>query len=184
MENSSQQNSNFLLLQVSEGNENAFEKLFKTYENQLNDYIMSITRSEPLTQEIVQDVFLKIWLNRSFLPEIDSFKSYLFIVARNHTFDCLKQISREKKRKKEWINNMSMDYSLNDFYETSTDKSYEKIYQAVKLLPPQQQKIYILRREGMKQLEIAKKLHISKGTVKKHILLATRCLKSKLRADL
>ena len=183
MVHSSQQNINLLLLKVAEGNENAFCQLFKTYDSQLNGYIMSMTRSEPLTQEMVQDVFLKIWMNRHSLKEIYSFKSYLFVIARNHTFDTLKQIKRKRKREKEWMNNM-VNQTLNDHAETAIDKSYEKIQDAVKLLPPQQKKIYSLKREGMKQADIAQELNISVETVKKHMLLAMRFLKSQIRPNI
>src|SRR5665647_901695 len=119
------QNLNLLLMQVASGYENAFEALFKFYDSQLNAYIMTITKSQPLTEEIVQDVFLKIWLNRESLTEIDSFKSYLFVIARNHTFDCLKQIKRKQKREKEWID-MVINDSLNAPIESSPDVLYQK----------------------------------------------------------
>lgn len=178
----STQNIRLLLQKVAEGNENAFEKLFKTYDNQVNDYIMSITRSEPLTQEMKQDVFLKIWMNRSSLTEIESFKSYLFVIARNHTFDCLKQINRKKKREKEWINR-AINYSSIDSLETGKDNSREKIDKVVQLLPPQQKRIYFLRSEGVRQVEIARELNISVETVKKHMCLAMRFLKNRLKAS-
>ena len=90
-----------LLVKVSQGDENAFGQLFTLYYNQLGDFIMRIAESRPLAQEIVQDVFLKIWLNRATLAEVESFRAYLFVVARNHAFNCLKQIARERNRKKE-----------------------------------------------------------------------------------
>lgn len=169
-----------LLLKVSSGDENAFEELLKFYDDQLNGYIMSITRSQSLTEEMVQDVFLKIWLNRESLTEIDSFKSYLFVIARNHTFDCLKQINRKRKREKEWLN-IVVNTPLNDYIEPTTDQSQEKINEAVSLLPPQQKKIYFLRSEGAKPQEIAEELSISIGTVKKHLALSIRFLKNRIR---
>ena len=89
------------------------------YYNQLGDFIMRIAESRPLTQEIVQDVFLKIWINRASLSNIESFKAYLFVVARNHAFNCLKQLARERNRKKEWINSVLQDasYSSDDTAE-------------------------------------------------------------------
>jgi len=174
------QNLKLLLLQISSGDEDAFEALFKLYGSQLNAYIMTISRSEPLTEEMVQDVFLKIWLNRKSLTEIDSFKSYLFVIAKNYTFDCLKKIKRKQKREKEWID-MVINDSLVAPAECLDEVSYQKIDQAVKLLPTKQKKIYLLRRDGTKQAEIAKELNISTETVKKHLFLAKRFLKDQIK---
>ena len=173
-----------LLLKVAEGDENAFGQLFKSYYNQLGEFIMRITESEPLTQEIVQDVFMKIWINRSSLAELDCFKAYLLVVARNHAFNCLKQIAREKSRKKEWVNTV-LRHASNNVEETDTIDTGNLIDEVVELLPPQQQKVYTLsRRDGMKQEELAGGLNISLETVQKHMVLALRFLKNHLRTHI
>ena len=170
-----------MLLKVSEGDEHAFGEIFKTHCNQLGEFILRITESEQLAQEIVQDVFLKIWLNRRLLAEIDCFKAYLFVIARNHAFNCLKQIAREKSRKKEWVNTV-LHHAVNSFWEPAGIDTGKLIDEAVELLPPQQNKVYLLsRREGLRQEEIAGKLNISLETVKKHMVLALRFLKNHLR---
>jgi RNA polymerase sigma-70 factor (ECF subfamily) len=173
-----------LLLKVAEGDENAFGQLFKIYYNLLGEFIMRITESEPLTQEIVQDVFLKIWINRRSLAEINSFKAYLLVVARNHAFNCLKQIAREKSRKKEWVNTV-LHHASNNVDDTSAIDAGNLIDEAVELLPPRQKKVYILSRiDGLKQEEIAMEMNISLETVKKHIVLALRFLKNYLRTHI
>lgn len=174
------QNLDVLLLEVGSGNENAFAKLFNLYEHQLSCYIIGFTKSQSLTEEIVQDVFLKIWLNRKALIEIHCFKSYLFITARNHTLDCLKQINRKKKREKEWLNSIINQGTI-EVEESLIDKSFDKIEAAVKSLPCQQKKIYLLRNNGLKRTEIARKLNISVETVKKHSMLTRRFLKHTLQ---
>lgn len=173
-----------LLLKVAEGDESAFGQLFKTYYTQLGGFIMRITESEPLTQEIVQDVFLKIWINRSSLAELSSFKAYLLVVARNHAFNCLKQIAREKSREKEWVKTV-LQQASNNVEETTTIDTGNLIDEAVELLPPRQKKVYTLsRQDGMKQEEIARELNISLETVKKHMVLALRFLKNYLRTHI
>lgn len=170
-----------LLKKVVQGDENAFSQLFKAYYNLLGDFIMRITESESLTEDIVQDVFLKIWINRSLLAEIDCFKAYLLVVARNHAFNCLKQLAREKIQKKEWVNAV-LYHASNHVEKTETIDTGNLIDEAVELLPPQQKKVYTLsRRDGMKQMEIARELNVSLETVKKHMVLALRFLKNYLR---
>ncbi|CAL1516804.1 RNA polymerase sigma-70 factor [Chitinophaga sp. MM2321] len=173
-----------LLSKVAEGDENAFGQLFKSYYNQLGDFVMRITESEPLTQEIVQDVFLKIWINRDSLLAVNSFKAYLLVVARNHTFNCLKQIAKEKYQKNEWIKTALQHADSN--VEGSSDSNPDRLIdEAIDLLPPQQKKVYMLsRREGKKHLEIASEMNISLETVKKHMVLALRFLKTYLRAHI
>lgn len=170
-----------LLLKVADGDEIAFGQLFKIYHNQLGEFIMRFTESRQLTQEIVQDVFLKIWINRSAMAEVDCFKAYLLVVARNHAFNCLKQIAREKSRKKEWVNTVLQNASIY-IEEPVNDENILLIDEAVELLPPQQKKIYTLSRiDRRRQDEIAKELNISLETVKKHMVLALRFLKNYLR---
>ena len=173
-----------LLSEVAKGNENAFTLLFKNYHNLLAAFIIRITESEQLTQEIVQDVFLKIWINRGSLAELNCFKAYLFVVARNHTFNCLKQIAREKNRKKEWINTV-LHQVTNSAEEPAAIDTGKLMDDAIELLPLQQKKVYILsRRDGIRQQEIARELNISHETVKKHMVLALRFLKNHLRTHI
>ena len=175
-----------LLTKVAEGNEKAFRQVFDMYHHQLGEFIMRLTESERITQEIVQDVFLKIWINRSALAEIDCFKAYLFVVAKNHAFNCLKQIAREKMRQKEWVDSVVRAASIEeDEEENNVLISINKIDEAVSLLPPQQQKVYLLSRmDGMRQQAIASELNISLETVKKHMVLALRFLKNHLRTNI
>lgn len=173
-----------LLSKVAEGDEHAFAELFNNYYNLLGTFIMRLTESELLTQEIVQDVFVKIWVNRSVLADVECFKAYLIVVARNHAFNSLKQIAREKIRQKEWVNTV-LRLAANAADEPETINTNDLIDQAVALLPPQQKKVYLLsRREGMRQDEIAKELNVSLETVKKHMVLALRFLKNHLRTHI
>jgi RNA polymerase sigma-70 factor (ECF subfamily) len=173
-----------LLLRVCEGDEEAFSQLFKSHYNQLGDFILRITESHQLTQEIVQDVFLKIWMNRSALAGVQCFKAYLMVLARNHAFNCLKQIAREKNRQKEWEITV-LQQALAGTDETPTVDTGKLIEEAVELLPPRQKNVYLLsRHEGVSQEAIAQRLNISHETVKKHMVLALRFLKNHLRTNI
>ncbi|MEO5889333.1 MAG: RNA polymerase sigma-70 factor [Ferruginibacter sp.] len=173
-----------LLVKVAAGDEAAFAQLFKMHASQLGGFILRITESEQLTQEIVQDVFLKIWVKRASLADLHCFKAYLLVIAKNHAFNCLKQIAREKSRKKEWVNIM-LHNAVNNADEPETIDNAHVIDEAVELLPPQQKKVYTLSRQnGMKQEEIARELNVSLETVKKHMVLALRFLKNYVRTHI
>lgn len=184
MFHSSNDKEKTLLCKVAAGDEHAFAELFANYHQLLGSFIMRLIKSEELTQEIVQDVFLKIWINRGVLAEIACFKAYLIVIARNHTLNSLKQIARERNRQTAWVNNV-LRLAANDEHETETINTTELIDQAIALLPPQQKKVYLLsRREGLRQEEIASTLNISLETVKKHMVLALRFLKNHLRTHI
>lgn len=171
-------NEKELLEKVAQGDEAAFTQLFYAYHNKLGAYIYRITGSLETTKEIVQDVFMKVWLKRETLTTIEQFGPYLYILSRNHTLNCLRRFAKEQVHRQQIIEN------LNTALETGIEVEYDTDYyafldQAVEELPPQQRKVYILsRRERLKYEEIAQRMNISRETVKKYLKLATRFIKN------
>ena len=169
-----------ILLQVARGNEQAFTCLFERYYNQVYNYIAPLAESEALTQEIVQDVFMKLWLHRSQLVEVSYFRSYLLTIARNHALNCLKRVARQKKKEKSWVEDV-LKQAAHPTEESDRIDYHALMDAVVDLLPPQQKKIYTLSRlQQMKQGAIAAELGISLATVKKHMVLALRFIKNNL----
>lgn len=162
-----------LLLHTATGNEFAFRQLMNTYQPLLLSFVYQLTRSQNTTEEIVQDVFLKIWMNRESLAHVHNFRSYLFIVCRNYALDQLRKIIREKKLLSEW----EKDHAAPDTETPATGSEAEIIFtildEAVAHLPPQQQKVYLLsRRQGLTHAQIARETGLSVLTVKKYMKLA------------
>jgi RNA polymerase sigma-70 factor (family 1) len=161
-----------LLLKVAGGDERAFRTLFEKYHGVLATHIMRITRLQESTEEIVQDVFLKIWMSRETLSDIHDIRSYLYIVSKNHALDSLKKTARER------VTFSDADWNLveKSLVHTEPEDSVPLglIDEAIDRLPPQQKKVYLLsRRERKKYSEIAEQLGISRETVKKYLQLAT-----------
>ncbi|HEX8376439.1 MAG TPA: sigma-70 family RNA polymerase sigma factor, partial [Pedobacter sp.] len=88
MKADSSYNESFLLQLTATGDENAFRKIYENYLNKLYSYAFRLTQKEELAEEVVQDVFLKIWVNRGELTEIQKFDSYLYTIVRNQCFNC------------------------------------------------------------------------------------------------
>ncbi len=88
-------NEHLIIKQVSEGNEISFRLLFNHYADAIYTVALNYCKSHELSEEIVQDVFLKIWLKKEILSEIDKFDNYLFIVARNHILNVLRKKAKE-----------------------------------------------------------------------------------------
>lgn len=184
MHTSTPYNEKRLLLKASQGDEVAFSRLFYAYHNRLGAYLYRLTGSFETAEEIIQEVFVKVWTNREVLPTIDCFRSYIYVLSRNHALNFLRQLAKERMRKRQIIENLKQQFSEsydNDSTNTSSDY-FLLIDQAVEELPPQQQKAYILsKREGLKYEEIAQKMEISRETVKSYLKLATRFVTSYVR---
>jgi RNA polymerase sigma-70 factor (ECF subfamily) len=175
-------NESELIKQVISGSERAFSKLFDGYYKSLGDYVYRLTESLEITEEIDQDVFIKIWTKKENLKEIESFSNYLFIISRNQTYNFLRKKANERVRQLEWEKDFEEQSMLNDdksgeFYRSLLEKAIEK-------LPPQQKKVYLLsRNDRLKYVEIAQKLNISSETVKKHMQSAIKFLKSNINVE-
>lgn len=179
---SSPPNEQDLLDRLSTGDQRAFTALFDAYYKQLGAYVFQLTESLPVTEEIVQDVFIKIWVKKETIAEVKSFKNYLFILCRNQTFDAL------RKKAKQHVFQQKLEQFLKEESELAELSSPADVYrewidQAVAKLPPQQQKVYILSRyERLKHEEISAKLQLSTETVKKHVQHAVRFIQHDLRS--
>lgn len=172
-------NESALLEQVAQGEPEAFAALFYAYHQQLAEYIYRLTDSMEMTQDIVQDVFIKIWTKRETLPSLNSFTHYLFILSRNHAFNCLRQRVNEQARQQQWARQVEQEAIPSGYREDD----YRAILDAaVAKLPPQQQKVYFLsRHKRLKHEEIATQLGISTETAKKHMKLALRSITQYVR---
>lgn len=170
-----------LLLKIADGDELAFKSLFNQHWDNVYGVAFAFTKSPVIAEEMVQDVFIKIWNKRQHLPEVKKFSDYLFIIARNHIFSVLR-----KKIYEEPFSDHLKDY----FREASNlpdqqllcRETENLLQQAIAQLPQQQKLIYTLsRKEGLNQDEIAHELHISKNTVKSHMSKALQFIRNYLQ---
>lgn len=172
--------NNKLLNAVASGDKGAFTKLFYMFHQELGEFILKLTKSKPIAEEVVQEVFIKVWTHREALSGVKSFRAYLFTVARNHAFNVL----RDETRKTLLIEDFER-YPLVDTDDTAVEKEalYAIVEKAVALLPPQQQKVWKLNKEeGLPYQKIAEQLKLSPLTVKRHISLAMASIIRYVRA--
>ncbi|WP_167021480.1 sigma-70 family RNA polymerase sigma factor [Chitinophaga sp. Cy-1792] len=159
-----------ILARISRSDEAAFGQLFDHYRDRVYGLALKLTESEQLAEEIVLDVFLKIWLKKDMLPEIEHFTAYLYTTTRNHVFSTLKQLSVRRNaedavRVEEYLLHSSQtDYAV-------MDKQYREILeQAVSQLSPRQREVYrLIKEQGLKREEAAAQLALSPETVKRHL---------------
>ena len=172
------QNDQHFLELIAAGDQNAFRRIFETYSNKVYGFALKLTRSTTLAEEIVQDVFMKIWINRESLEAIRSFPAYIFTLTKNHTFNTLKRIAIEEAAKNTLGKKMNVaNYETED--AVNYNESQRLLNQAINNLPPQQKLVYSMcQQEGLKYEEVAQRLKISRLTVKTHMQQALRSIKS------
>lgn len=154
-----------ILAEIAGGNKRAFEILFKNYHKYVLAFSKKITRSDDLAKEIVQDVFLKIWLGREKLKSLETFGAYLNTMVRHHCFNALRQLSQEVKSN-EVFRLKASELSDSTEQELNYREAENILNQAVETLSPQQRMVYILcHQQGMKYEEAAIKMGISPQTV-------------------
>jgi len=164
-----------LLQKVASGCTVSFTKLFYGYVGQLSGFVQTLTHSTALTEEIVQEVFTKIWIKREGLIAVQRFDSYLFILTRNHTLTVIRKANKERIQLEGFKYEMEELELPKAFKEPEPDNEL-LIECAIALLPQRQQQVFALRREGFKNPEIALKLDISNPSVIKYQQLALKAL--------
>lgn len=164
-----------LLLQISEGDEQAFAVLVKMYSGLLFTYLVKLTKDRDIASDVVQDIFTQLWLTRESLKGVESFRSWLFVISRHHAVRMLKNIDRENKIRQEWHQLQADPVNMEARDQASLKEAYDNLVNnAIDRLPPQQKKVWTLARiEGKKYAEIAEEMHISRETVKKYLQIAS-----------
>ena len=169
-----------VLLRIASGDADAFGAIFYRYHQELAAYVLRLTRSQCMTEEIVQDTFLKIWMKKEQLVVVKDFRAWLFTVCRNYTFNSLRQIARATLQQQAWIAQVIQEAHDNE--EPAREYYFSLIDEALGQLSPQQQKIFLLsRRDGLKQEDIARQLQLSRHTVKRHMSLALHAIEAYVR---
>jgi RNA polymerase sigma-70 factor (ECF subfamily) len=178
--------------QITRGDEQALEKLYKKVTPALVHYAESITGESNMAEEVVQDVMLKLWQDRFYIVIQGSFKSYLFRTVHNHALNTL----RHQKTKKQSVNRPGSDelwqfitdhYDLDDqsINQLYADQTGELINQVVDELPEQCRKVFRMSRfEALGNEEIAKQLELSENTIKTHIYKALQKISEVLKRNL
>lgn len=156
-----------LLIKLKEGDEQAFRELYVRHHRQVLAFAIHLTHSAVDAEDILQDTFLRIWTNRSQLPDIERFDSYIFMIARNRTLDHLRKVALQQRLIDQVWANISDTSEENPAVELDARESKHLIHQALEALSPQKQTVFQLsRQQGLSHEEIAQQLGLSKSRVK------------------
>jgi RNA polymerase sigma-70 factor (ECF subfamily) len=169
---------------AADGDQKAYGRLYSYYYPQLYTSLSFIAQSHEDAQEIIHEVFLKIWKSKESLVLIRSFEDYAYTLGKNLLFNHLKR----KKVSQRVILSLS-EQSVNDT-GSSPDQEflYKQYYQAattaINQLPEQKRRIFLLRtQEGLPLRDIANEMGVSVSAVKKHLYAALELVKTALRQE-
>ncbi|WP_207514333.1 RNA polymerase sigma factor [Longitalea luteola] len=166
-----------VLLRLQKGDSDAFLELYNHYHPALYHFVLRFVKSPAIAEDVLQDVFLKIWEIRSRIDPALSFKAYLYRICRNSVFKLLKKIAVDEHLRLQVMQQFTQ--SVADADLKVLWQQYEEILQAaINRLPPQRQKVFRLCREDGKTYEqVAEELGISRNTVKEHMILAMKLIR-------
>jgi RNA polymerase sigma-70 factor (ECF subfamily) len=155
-----------LLHEVAGGDINAFRQLFDQYKLRLFSFVLQMTHSRVDAEEIVQEVFAKLWASRACLYDVEYPGKYIYTIARNKTLNHLTRVARDRRLQQQlWANVSQHGNATEDVLHAQ--ESQRLINEAVDQLPAQRKTIFRLSREqGLTHEEIAVHLGLSKSRVK------------------
>ncbi len=173
-----------LVLKIIQSDQSAFEDLYNLYADKLYYFALRYLKTKEEAENIIQDVFVKIWETRDRLNSEYSISAYLFTIARNTIFN----LHRKRLNETAYL----------EYLETYLDSLHSKLEQEivysdlnshinkiVDKLPMQRKKVFELSRNGgLSHKEISQQLNISEKTIETHIRLAIKDIRKILSNDL
>jgi len=176
----SPQHEKELLLKIVEGDEEAFCAVFDHYSKFVYSFAYKLVRSTEVAEEVVQDIFMKVWEGKEKLLNIDNFGAYLNVLVRNHSLNLLRQLAKKQTVDLYTVSDLPVqDYSTEhtiDYRDTLMI-----LEEVLDVLPDHQREVYKLcHLEGLRYEEAAAKLDISTNTVHYHMKLALKTIREYL----
>ena len=175
-----QMNNEKLINRFIDGDKTAINDLYAEYSPRLYRFAMAYLKSESEVLDIVQEVFVNVWVNRKKLKKDSNLDAYLFTVAKN----TIVSVFRKKLSEKDYLEHLK-NKTITNSIDTESQFNYnqlsDKLNDLVEQLPPQRKKIYQLSKEqGLANKTIAAELGISIKTVEDHLSKASKFIKKNL----
>jgi len=171
--------------QIAAEDAQAYKELFISYHSRLLKFAYSFTHSKESAEEIVSDVFLKIWLRRRSILEIENLHLYLYVSTKNLSINRLLKQKREKTFSLDEVKVEFESIYFNPEQLYITAEIFQRIQFAIKQLPPKCQLIFkLVKEDGLKYKQVAELLHLSVKTIESQMAIAVRKISLCLQFDM
>ena len=159
----------------------AFDRVYELYSHKLFSFVFRILKNEAEADDIVQEVFVKIWESRHKLEDYRLLNSYIFTIAYNNSIDLIRKKINNTKYLEHLKNSATINFSPTIISQIEFNELNNQAEKLIANLPERQKQVYLLHREaGLTYPEIAEKLGISKNTVENHMVKALKYLRQNM----
>lgn len=165
-----------LQVRVANNDEMAFTQLYLHFSKRLIHFAISLVRSKEIAEEIVEDVFVKLWANRNHINEIENLTVYLYVAVKNRSLNALSQKARELIAAPFDCLDTTLDEFAADPYDIMiTSEMMANMQHAIEELPPRCKMIFkLIREDGLKYKEVADILNITVNTIDAQMAIAVK----------
>lgn len=166
-----------VLTRLKNSDEAAFSAIYERYYREIYNFIFTFLKQKQLAEEVLQETFLTIWVQRGKIDPYQPLEPLLFTICRRKVLDNFRRITSTEALKQQLLR--TMQGMANDTEEAIFyNDTFAFANNAVERLPRQQQLVFKLsREEGLSYDEIAERTHLSKNTVRNHLVAALKTLK-------
>ena len=174
------QNDQELVKLLQRGNAEAFDSLFEVYSSKLFRFAFKYFRNDSDAEELVQDVFVKVWENRQALKSEHSFKSYLFTIALNQ----IRKYFNKKAASLRYLESLQNDtFSSEQANTDNFEAALQRLNLIIDQMPARRREIFIKSKlEGKSSKEVATELNISPGTVDNQVSEALKFIRNQMNS--
>lgn len=163
------------------GDTGAFGTIFELYKKRVFAVALKMLKFETEAEEIVQEVFLSLWQSRAGLDKINDPEAYLFTITHNAIYAHLRKASRNEQLLNAILYYIAQKQNTTE-QTVAAHEADKLIREAVQQLSPQQRTVFELRKqEGLSYDEIAERMHISRNTVRNHLAVAVKTMRTILK---
>ena len=169
-----------LIIGLKKDNHDSFQRIFERYSQPLFKFSLSYLKSKEAAEDVVQEVFIKVWNNRKSIKTDTSFQSYLFTIALNAIRKNFNKLTRLNELKHDILIKFSNKFDFDD--NTDYQSLLDKLDELINRMPEKRREVFIKKKIEEKSLkEISKELDITTKTVEYHITEAMRFLKQEFK---